>query len=334
MSELSKIAKKLVSPKKGILAADQSPGSAGKLLAIAGVDNTPINRGLYRRILFTAPEVEQFISGVILYEETLYQKIKSGVLYPELLAKRGMIPGIKVDQGKVPMPTSSRETITQGIDGLRERLEEHKKTGVKFAKWRSAFVIGDGLPSTTCIESNSELLAQYALYCQEAGLVPIVEPEVLMTGKHSFDKSRVVNTQVLKTVFIELEKHGVKYNEMLLKPSWIHQGFDNPEKSTSEEIAKATLQVFRHVLPDDLPGVVFLSGGDTPEDSCDHLDAINEYAKKLDSGVPWELSFSFGRALQEPVLKAWMGKKENVVKAQKVLYERAKLNSLAREGEY
>jgi fructose-bisphosphate aldolase class I len=326
--ELYKTAKELVAPGKGILASDQSPPSAGKLLEIAGVKNTPENRGYFRGLIFTTPDLEKFISGVILHEETLNQKYQ-GKLIVKILKAKGIIPGIKVDRGKVSMPESPAEMVTEGIDGLRERLIEYKEKGVKFAKWRSVFSVGGDLPTQLCIDVNSELLARYAAYCQEAGLVPIVEPEVLMKGSHSIEEFAKDSKRVLKTVFLYLSKHKIDFDKMLLKPSWIHQGLGRVEEVDSKGVANVTLQVFREVLPDNLPGVVFLSGGDSPEDSTSYLDALNEIG-----GVPWQLSFSFGRALLKPALTAWQGRKENEKKAQKVFYERARLNSLARSGDY
>ena len=326
---LKKIASSLVAPGKGILAADQSPSSAAKLLDIAGVKSTSKVRGYYREILFTTPNIERFISGVILHEETIYQKSRKGVPFPKLLLERGIVPGIKVDKGKVDMPNFPGEKITEGIDGLRGRLEEYKKLGAKFAKWRAVFSVKGGLPTQICIDSNSELLARYAAYCQEVGLTPIVEPEVLMEGEHSIEEFAKDNKNVLKTVFLYLSRHKVNFKGMLLKPSWIHQGLGKKTKNESKVVAEHTLRVFKEVVPDEVPGVVFLSGGDSPEDSTSHLDALNEI-----NDASWQLSFSFGRALQEPVLKAWQGKEENVRHAQQVFYERARLNSLARSGEY
>lgn len=326
--DLHKIAKELVAPGKGIFAADQSPPSAGKLLAIAGVENTLGNRSYFRGLLFSSPDVEKFISGVILHEETIIQEFR-GKPIVKILEKKGILPGIKVDRGKVPMSESPNETVTEGIDGLRDRLIEFKKIGAKFAKWRAAFSVEGYLPTQLCVDTNSELLARYAAYCQEVGLVPVVEPEVLMKGRHSLYEFAKDSKRVLKTVFSYLSKHNVDFDKMLLKPTWIHPGLDKKEKADSKLVASETLRVFKEVLPDNLPGVVFLSGGDSPEDSTSYLDALNEIG-----GVPWQLSFSFGRALLKPALSAWGGKKENEESAQKAFYERARLNSLARSGDY
>jgi fructose-bisphosphate aldolase class I len=326
---LKETAKALVAQGKGILAADESNGTIKKRFDTIGVESTEENRRKYRELLFTAPEIDKFISGVIMFDETVRQKSKDGVSFPKLLENRGIIPGIKVDKGKVSMPNFPDEEVTEGIDGLRERLAEYKKLGLKFAKWRAVFSVKGKLPTQVCIDSNAELLARYAAYCQEAGLVPIVEPEVLMKGDHALDEFARDNKRVLKTVFIYLAKHKVDVSGMLLKPSWVHGGLDRFSKENSIEVARATLRVFADILPDELPGVVFLSGGDNPQDSTTYLDKLNE----LDEGK-WQLSFSFGRALQEPVLQTWQGKEGNVKAAQQMFYERARLNSLARTGEY
>jgi fructose-bisphosphate aldolase class I len=326
---LSKVAKDLVAPGKGILAADESMGTIKKRFDSIGVESTSENHKVYRQLLFTTGDIGKFVSGVILFDETIRQKTDDGVFFPEFLEKRGILPGIKVDLGKKDLANFPSEVITEGLDGLRERLSEYVGLGAKFTKWRALIKIGDNIPTTTCILSNAESLARFASLSQESGLVPIIEPEVSMEGTHSMDRSREVTKKVLKEVFIALDRHKVDIKGMLLKPSWVHPGFESGHKPQSEEVASATLSVFKEVLPDDLPGIVFLSGGDSPTDSTSHLDKLNE-----SDNVPWQLSFSFGRALQGPVLKAWGGKEENVGKAQKAFYKRAKLNSLARSGEY
>jgi fructose-bisphosphate aldolase class I len=328
-SHLYEIAKKLVASEKGILAADESTGTIEKRLASIDLPSTEKHRRDYRELLFTAPEIEKFISGVIMFDETVRQSSSLGKPFPKLLTDRGIIPGIKVDKGVVELPNFPGEMVTEGIDGLRDRLAEYSKMGLKFAKWRAVFSMEGKLPTQTCIDTNSDLLARYTTYCQEAGLVPIVEPEVLMKGNHTIEEFAKDNKRVLKTVFIYLDKHKVDIKGMLLKPSWVHGGMDGVNKTDSMQVAKETLKVFKEVLPDELPGVVFLSGGDSPEDATSHLDKLNEI-----DNVPWQLSFSFGRALQEPVLETWLGKEENIRDAQQVFYERARLNSLAREGDY
>jgi fructose-bisphosphate aldolase class I len=319
----------LVAPGKGILAADESFPTIKKRFDTIGIESTKETRRSYRELLFTTSEIEKYISGVIMFDESIRQSTKGNISFPELLSKRGIIPGIKVDQGKDEMDECPGEMLTKGLEGLEERLREYCKLGAKFTKWRAVFSINKDTPTDTCIKKNSEHLAKFALLSQNAGMVPVVEPEVLMKGDHDFDKSRQVTMRVLKSVFIYLGKYKIDLSGVLLKPSWVHPGLDRSEKPSSEEVAKATLVVFREVLPDELPGVVFLSGGDSPEDSTSHLDALNE----LDQ-TPWQLSFSFGRALQAPVLKTWEGKSENVVKAQNEFVKRARLNSLARTGRY
>jgi fructose-bisphosphate aldolase class I len=328
-SDIRRVAESLVAPGKGILAADESFPTIKKRFDSIGIKSTKETRRAYRELLFTTPDIEKFISGVILFDETLRQKAKNGKSFPKLLTDRGIIVGIKVDQGKVALENSPNEMITQGLDGLRERLLEYSQLGAKFTKWRAVYSINKNTPSDVCIEVNAEGLARFAALSQETGLAPIVEPEVLMKGDHAIERSAGVSKKVLKAVFLELEKHKVDFKGMLLKPSWIHPGFDYPKKPNSKIVAQATLRVFREVLPDELPGVVFLSGGDSPEDSTTHLDALNELDR-----APWQLSFSFGRALQQPALKAWAGKSANIEKAQKAFYERARLNSLARSGDY
>lgn len=322
------IAKYLVSGNKGILAADESTGSIKKRFDSIGVASTVENHRIYRQMLFTTSGIEKFVSGVIMFDETLRQETDGGITFPNYLVDKGILPGIKVDKGLIPMANFPGDTVTEGLDGLRDRLSEYKKLGAKFAKWRAAFKISGKTPSQTAIDSNSELLARYAVYCQEFDIVPIVEPEVLMDGTHTIEKSNEINLKVLKSVFLYLAKHKVDIKGMILKASWVHPGLDLKGDADSKIVAKNTLDVFKKTLPDELPGVVFLSGGDTPEDSTSHLDKLNE----LNSS--WPLSFSFGRALQEPALKTWAGKKENMAKAQEVFYERVRLNSLARTGEY
>ena len=331
---LEEAANALISENKGILAADESSGSIKKRFNTVGVSDTPENHRIYRQLLFTAPQIERFISGVIMFDETVRQVSDESsnfgkVPFPKLLTDRGIIPGIKVDKGAKDMANFPGEKVTEGLDGLRERLIEYQTFGLKFTKWRALITIGEGMPTDSCIYSNAENLARFAALSQEADMVPIVEPEVLMEGAHSIETSKKVLKKVLKEVFIALSRHNVYPRGMLLKSSWVHPGLESKEKPDSMIIAKETIDVFREVLPDDLPGVVFLSGGDSPEDSTSHLDALNEIPHE-----PWKLSFSFGRALQESVLKLWAGRSENVEKAKKVFYERANLNSLATKGEY
>ena len=326
---LKETARALVAPGKGILAADESEGTIKKRFDTIRVESTEENRRFYRELLFTTQGVEQFISGVIMFDETIRQKDSNGKPFPLTLSEKGIIPGIKVDKGAKDMAGFAEEKITEGLDGLRERFEEYKNLGAKFSKWRAVITIGEGIPTQACIDSNAELLARFAALSQEAGLVPIVEPEVLMEGSHDIKRSEEATYQTLKSVFTALSKHKIYFEGMLLKPNWVHPGKESGQKVSDKEIAEATLKVLKEAVPAEVPGIVFLSGGDSQGESTGHLDAMNEIG-----GVPWQLSFSFGRALQEPVLKVWAGKPENKEAAQKAFYERAKLNSLARSGSY
>jgi len=326
---LEEIAKILVAPKKGILAADESDSTIKKRFDKINVESNPETHRIYRQMLFTAEGIENYISGVILFDETIRQKTDDGKPFLQLLSERGIVPGIKVDLGKVEMPNFPGEMVTEGIDGLRDRLKEYVEIGAKFTKWRAVFTIAENLPTETLIETNSDLLARYAAHAQEADLVPIVEPEVLTDGDHSIKKCEEVTYRVLKKVFEKLSAHKIHFPGMLLKPNWVMQGKEAQEKADAKEIAEVTLKVMREVVPPEVPGLVFLSGGATPEESTSYIDLMNEIDQ-----VPWQISFSFGRALQGPVLEAWHGDPANYEKAQKEFYERARLNSLARSGEY
>ncbi len=340
MEELAQVALDLVAPGKGILAADESSGTIKKRFDKVGIEDTVENHRKYRELLFTTPEIEKYISGVIMFEETLRQLTSppasetKGYLFPEYLAKRGIIPGIKVDQGLEDFPDHPSEKITKGLDGLSGRLREYKQLGARFTKWRAVFTISQNLPSDALVEENATTLAEYASVAQTEGFVPIVEPEVLMEGSHSLNDSEIATTRVLKKVFEKLSAKNVNFSGLLLKPNWVHSGLDGP-KPTSEEVAEATLRVLKAIVPHEVPGIVFLSGGDSPIDSTEHLNALNLTGQMQQDGtLPWQLSFSFGRALQEPVLAAWLGKDENVKAAQDEFIKRAKLNSLARTGKY
>ena len=333
---LKRIAQELVASGKGILAADESTGTIKKRFDAIGIESTPENHRIYRRLLFETPGIEEFISGVIMFDETLRQKAQGkpfeGKTLPEILMEKGIVPGIKVDKGTAALANFPGEKITEGLDGLRERLVEYKSMGAKFTKWRAVITIGDavpGIPTDICINSNAEALARFAAYSQEADLVPIVEPEVLMDGAHTFEKSEEVTYKTLKKVFAKLTDHRIYFPGMLLKPNWVHPGKESGTKAGDEKVARTTLKVLKETVPAEVPGIVFLSGGDSPGESTSHLDAMNELGK-----VPWQFSFSFGRALQEPVLKVWQGKTENIKPAQEAFYQRAKLNSLARTGAY
>ena len=327
--ELEDVALALVAQSKGILAADESTGTIKKRLDTINTPSTEETRRDYRELLFSAPGAGDYISGAILYDETLRQKAKDGRSIPELLNAQGIIPGIKVDMGAKPLAFSEGELVTEGLDGLRERLNEYHKLGARFAKWRAVIGIDEGAPSQYCIDTNAHALARYAALCQEAGLVPIVEPEVLMDGDHSIDECYAVTETTLKTVFDELYKQRVVLEQMLLKPNMVVSGSTCPEQATVEEVATKTLYCFEQTVPAAVPGIVFLSGGQSEQQATVHLNAMNQMGK-----YPWEISYSFGRALQASALHAWQGKPENVKAAQDAFLHRAKLTSAARDGEY
>src|SRR4051794_4516327 len=329
MSELNDIARALVAPGKGILAADESDSTIKKRFDSIGVESTEDNRRAYRDLLFTTPGAEDYISGVILFDETIRQTGLHGTPFPKLLQSKGIIPGIKVDKGAQPLAHARDETVTEGLDGLRERLQEYHGLGARFAKWRAVISIGDHIPSEYAIWTNAHALARYAALSQEAGLVPIVEPEVLMDGGHTIERSYEVTSRTLHAVFTELRDQRVNPEEILLKPNMVLSGYGCPEQASHDEVAEHTLKCFRRHVPAAVPGIVFLSGGQTDEDATANLNAMNRRGPH-----PWELSFSYGRALQAPALKAWGGKPENVEAAQRAYYHRAKLNGAARTGMY
>jgi fructose-bisphosphate aldolase, class I len=329
MEKLHETAIALVAEGKGILAADESDGTIKKRFDSIGVESTADNRRAYRELLFATEGAEEYISGVILYDETIRQTAEDGTSFPRLLESKGIIPGIKVDKGAKPLANSDGETITEGLDGLRARLEEYRELGARFAKWRATYTIADDLPSDYAIWTNAHALARYAALCQEAELVPIVEPEVLMDGTHAIERSFIVTSRVLGAVYTELFDQKVRLEGTLLKPNMVLSGYEAPERATPEEVAEYTLKCFRRHVPAAVPGIVFLSGGQSDEDATAHLNEMNKQGPH-----PWQLSFSYGRALQAPALKAWQGKPENVESAQKAYYRRAKFNSAARYGEY
>lgn len=328
-NELASVAKALVPEGKGILAADESTPTIKKRFDSIGVESTEETRRAYREMLFTTKGVEDYISGVILFEETLRQKTVAGVPFPDLLAEKGIIPGIKVDKGAKPLAGFPGEKVTEGLDGLRDRLADYCQLGAKFAKWRAVITIGEGIPTATCIDVNAHALARYAALCQEAGLVPIVEPEVLMDGDHDLDRCETVTADTLQRVYEALYMQGVEFEGTLLKPNMVISGKGAKVQANAHEIAEATVRTFLRTIPSAVPGIVFLSGGQTPEQATENLNAMNAMGT-----FPWELSFSFGRALQAPPLKAWDGKADNVPAAQKAYYKRAKLNGAARYGQY
>ncbi|HVL47643.1 MAG TPA: class I fructose-bisphosphate aldolase [Candidatus Thermoplasmatota archaeon] len=326
---LEEIAEKLVAPGKGILAADESTGTIGKRFEKIGVENVEENRRAYRELLFTADGAEKNVSGVILYDETLRQKIAGGVPVPQFLARKGIVPGIKVDKGSKPLAGAPEEEVTEGLDGLRERLKEYHTLGARFAKWRAVINIGDGYPTRYGLEANAHALARYAALSQEAGIVPIVEPEVIMDGGHSMARSFEVTDAIQHEVFRQLHLHRVHFRGMLLKPNMVVPGYASGEKTTADQVAEATLRCLRRNVPAAVPGVVFLSGGLSDEDATAYLDAMNRKGHN-----PWRLSFSYGRALQHPALVTWGGKEANKAAAQRAFLKRAKLNGLAAEGKY
>lgn len=327
--ELIKTAKYIATPGKGILAADESTGTIGKRFASINVENIESNRQILRELLFTSPGALSFISGVILFEETLYQKTSEGKPFVEVLQENGVIPGIKVDKGVVELAGTNEETTTQGFDSLGVRCQEYYKAGARFAKWRAVLKIGVTEPSELAIQQNAQGLARYAIICQENGLVPIVEPEVLTDGSHDIKKCAAVTETVLAAVYKALNDHHVLLEGTLLKPNMVAPGSDSP-KVAAEVIAEYTVTALRRTVPPAVPGVVFLSGGQSEEEATVNLNAMN----KLEVLKPWTLSFSFGRALQQSTLKTWCGKKENVRKAQEVFLARCKANSEASLGKY
>jgi fructose-bisphosphate aldolase class I len=329
MNELETTARTLVAEGKGILAADESDGTIKKRFDAISVESTEETRRAYRELLFTTEGVEEFIGGVILFDETIRQSSADGTPFPKLLASKGIIPGIKVDKGAKPLALADGETITEGLDGLHGRLGEYRELGARFAKWRATYSIATDKPSEYCVWTNAHALARYAALCEEAGLVPIVEPEVLMDGTHTIEESAKATGRVLQAVYVELHDQRVDFRGTLLKPNMVLSGYQATNRAGVDEVADATLDVLYRHVPAAVPGIVFLSGGQTDEDATAHLNAMNKRGPH-----PWQLSFSYGRALQAPALKAWAGKPENVEAAQRAYCHRAKLNSAARTGMY
>jgi fructose-bisphosphate aldolase class I len=328
-SELTTTAEALVAQGKGILAADESTGTMKKRLDAIGVESTEENRRYIRELLFTADGIGDFISGVILFDETFRQSTADGTPFPEALAERGIIPGIKVDAGAKPLAGSPDEKVTEGLDGLRERLEEYAGGGARFAKWRGVIAIEGDLPTRNCIDVNAHALARYAALCQEAGVTPIVEPEVLMDGDHTIERAREVTAQTLRAVFDALSAQWVKPEGMLLKPNMVMSGYEADTQASVEEVARTTIDCLREVVPPAVPGIVFLSGGQSDERAMEHLNAMNAIG-----GAPWELSFSYGRALQGGALEAWSGSESNAPAARAAFHHRARCTSAARSGSY
>ena len=329
MAELEATARALVAPDKGILAADESSGTIERRFRAVGLESTESLRRAYREMLFATPGVGDFVSGVILFDETIHQEANDGTPFAELLRRQGVIPGIKVDKGAKPLAGAQGETVTEGLDGLRERLEEYRGLGARFTKWRAVIAIGEGIPTPYCLRVNAHALARYAALSQEADLVPIVEPEVLMDGDHTIQRCLEVTEQTLETVFDELAAQEIVLEGMLLKPNMVVPGRDAPQQAGAEEVAELTIRCFRRVAPAAVPGIVFLSGGQDEVEATEHLNAINARGPH-----PWELSFSYGRALQATALEAWRGHEQNVPAGQQAFAHRARMNSAARSGRY
>jgi fructose-bisphosphate aldolase, class I len=327
--ELEKVARALVAKGKGILAADESMGTIKRRFDSIKIESNENNRRGYREMLFTTKGIEEAISGVILFDETLRTKASDGTPFAQLLSKKGIIPGIKVDKGTVDLPEFPGEVVTEGLDGLRGRVKEYSELGARFAKWRAVINIGEGIPTRTCLQANAHALARYAALCQEGGLVPIVEPEVLLDGSHTIERSQEVTEQTLKITFSELFEQRVYLEGMILKPSMVVPGKDNPKQASVEEVAERTIRCLKRTVPAAVPGIAFLSGGQSAEKATEHLNAMNKMGP-----LPWEVSFSYARALQDPALKAWKGEAANVATAQQIFYHRAKCNSAARSGNY
>lgn len=326
--QLERTILELTAPGKGLLAADESTGTITKRLAAVGVESTEENRRQYRSLILSTPGLGEHICGAILYEETLDQQDDQGTPLPQVAAQQGIVPGIKVDKGKGPMTNTPGDEITQGLDGLEKRLEGYRKASARFAKWRNVYHIGHHNPGSLAVDANAEVLARYAAICQSQGVVPIVEPEVLIDGDHSIERCAKVSEVVIRAVFDALFRHGVQLETMILKPSMVTPGKDHREQASPDQIAEYTLRTFRRVVPAAVPAIHFLSGGQTPEEATLNLNAINQIAQ------PWTLGFSYGRALQEPAQKAWAGHSANWTSAQAALLKRARLNSLACLGTY
>lgn len=329
-TDLQATAKAMVAKGKGILAIDESNPTCGKRFDKLGIEKTEENRRTYRELLMTTEGLSDHISGAILYDETIRQSLSDGTPFPEHIEKVGIIPGIKVDTGAKELAAHPGEKVTEGLDGLRERLAEYRKMGARFAKWRAVITIGDGMPTRACYQANAHALARYALLCQEAGIVPIVEPEVLIDGDHTLERCYDVTIETLRNVFSQLANQGIAFNGMILKASMVIAGESCPKQSSVNEVAERTVRCLLNTVPAMVAGVAFLSGGQGNEQATAHLNAMNTMYKDL----PWPLTFSYGRALQQPTLETWKGNAANVVAAQKLLHHRAKLNGAATVGGY
>ncbi len=328
-TELARTAQAMVAAGKGILAADESTGTIRKRLAAIQVESTEEHRRAYRELLFTTPGAAEFINGVILYDETIRQKTADGIPFPDCLAKQGIIPGIKVDAGAKALAGFPGETITEGLDGLRERLIEYRKLGARFAKWRAVIDIAPGIPTPFGIHANAHALARYAALCQENDIVPIVEPEVLMDGDHSIERCEEVTDAALSAVFRQLHEHRIYLEGMVLKPNMVISGKKAADRAPPEAVAEATVRCLRRYVPPAVPGIAFLSGGQSPTEATQHLSLINRLGP-----LPWALTFSYGRALQDTALKAWGGRPAGFAAGQNEFHRRARLNGLATTGRY
>ena len=326
---LSKTAAAMVARGKGVLAADESSGTCEKRFKSVGAECTEESRRSYRGLLFTTPGVEQFLSGVILFDETLRQKTDDGVPFPEYLAKKGVLPGIKVDKGAMDLALCPGEKVTEGLDGLRARLAEYFKLGARFAKWRAVITIGQGIPSAACIEANAHALARYAALCQEASIVPMIEPEVLLEGGHTVERCEEVTEATLRATYAAMASQAVAVEQLILKTSMVVSGKDCARQAGVDEVAERTLRVLKRTVPAAQPGIVFLSGGQSDEAATAHLNAMASAA-----GLPWPLTFSYSRALQNPALKTWRGQAANAAAAQKAFHHRARMNGLAAQGKW
>ncbi len=329
LKDLESIAQAMVAPGKGILAADESTPTIKKRFDTIDTESTEDNRRRYREMLFSADAVETYIGGVIMFDETLRQATSDGTPFPKYLAERGMVPGIKVDKGAKALAGFAGETVTEGLDGLRQRLEEYYELGARFAKWRAVISIDDGTPSDFCIEANAHALARYAALCQEANIVPIVEPEVLMDGPHTLERCETVTAKTLSATFDQLARHSVALEGIVLKPNMVISGTECPERAGVQAVAEATVRCLTVHVPAAVPGIAFLSGGQTSQEATEHLSVMNTLGPH-----PWELSFSYGRALQAHALQAWHGDAANYEAGQQAFATRAELNSLARTGSY
>jgi fructose-bisphosphate aldolase class I len=326
---LAKTAAAMVARGKGVLAADESSGTCEKRFKSVGVECTEENRRTYRGLLFTTPGVEQYVSGVILFDETMRQKTNDGVPFPDYLARKGILPGIKVDKGAMDLALCPGEKVTEGLDGLRPRLADYFKLGARFAKWRAVITIGEGIPSHACLYANAHALARYAALCQEASIVPMIEPEVLLDGNHTIERCEEVTEATLRATYAAMAAHNVSFEHLILKTSMVVSGKECPRQANVDEVAERTVRVLKRTVPAAQPGIVFLSGGQSDEAATAHLNAMAAM-----KGLPWPLTFSYSRALQNPALKTWRGQAANAAAAQKAFHHRAHMNGLAAQGKY